>query len=272
MSWKQWSIAEEVKFDDFQNLIQDQVIQVYENSTARGSALGTAVTAGMFAHLLDTSSTEYYNGTVWLSLSNPGDITDVTAGTALTGGGTSGAVTLNVNLAAVGSSVLASPQITGTATLAAGTVTGNLVVSGTATLSADTSIGPVTSAQLGFVSGVTSNIQTQLNATQPFTQPVLGRTAAYTAVAGDANDLLYFTNSTAVTLTIPDLIAIGDRIDIIRDGAGTVTIAAGTGVTSWAGAGTAGTAVTFKMDQQHNGATVYKVAANTYRVIGKVIP
>jgi hypothetical protein len=41
-------------------------------------------------------------------------------------------------------------------------------------------------------------------------------------------------------------------------------------VTSWGGAGTAGTAVTFKIDQQYNGATIQKVAANTYRVIGKI--
>ena len=67
------------------------------------------------------------------------------------------------------------------------------------------------------------------------------------------------------------MFTIGDRIDIIRDGAGTVTIAAGTGVTSWAGAGTAGTAVTFKIDQQYNAATVIEVAANSYRVIGKII-
>jgi hypothetical protein len=41
-------------------------------------------------------------------------------------------------------------------------------------------------------------------------------------------------------------------------------------VTSWAGAGTAGTAVTFKIDQTYNAATVQKVAANTYRVVGKI--
>jgi hypothetical protein len=74
----------------------------------------------------------------------------------------------------------------------------------------------------------------------------------------------------AFTITVPDLFQIGDRIDIVRDSSGTVTIAAGTGVTTWAGAGTAGTAVAFKMDQQYNAATVLKVAANSYRVIGKI--
>jgi hypothetical protein len=95
-------------------------------------------------------------------------------------------------------------------------------------------------------------------------------TTAYTATAGNSGGLLYSTSSSAVTITIPDVYSIGDRIDVIRDGAGTVTLAAGSGVTDWAGAGTAGTAVTFKIDQQYNAATVLKVAANTYRVIGKI--
>ena len=95
-------------------------------------------------------------------------------------------------------------------------------------------------------------------------------TSAYTATAENAGGFIYSTSSSAITVTIPDVLTIGNRIDIIRDGAGTVTIAAGTGVTSWAGAGTAGTAVTFKIDQQYNAATVIEVAANTYRVIGKI--
>jgi hypothetical protein len=95
-------------------------------------------------------------------------------------------------------------------------------------------------------------------------------TTAYTAVAGDANNVIYSLATAAATITIDDIYSIGDRIDVWRDGAGTVTLAAGTGVTSWAGAGTAGTAVTFKIDQQYNAATVQKVAANTYRVVGKI--
>jgi hypothetical protein len=94
--------------------------------------------------------------------------------------------------------------------------------------------------------------------------------AAYTAVAGDANDTLVANGTAAYTITVPDILAINERIDIVRDSSGTVTIAAGTGVTTWAGAGTAGTAVTFKMDEQYNAATVLKVAANSYRVIGKI--
>ena len=95
-------------------------------------------------------------------------------------------------------------------------------------------------------------------------------TTAYTAVAGDKNNVVYSLATAAATAVIPDIFSIGDRIDFVRDGAGTVVLAAGTGVTSWAGAGTAGTAVTFKIDQQYNAATVLKVAANTYRVVGKI--
>jgi hypothetical protein len=94
--------------------------------------------------------------------------------------------------------------------------------------------------------------------------------AAYTAVAGLDNASIIVTGTAAVTVTVPDVLSVGDSLNIIRDTSGTVTIAAGTGVTSWGGAGTAGTAVTFKIDQQYNGAQVIKTAANTYRVIGKI--
>jgi hypothetical protein len=93
---------------------------------------------------------------------------------------------------------------------------------------------------------------------------------AYTATLANANGLIYASNASAQTITIPDVFETGQGFEVIRDGAGTVTLAAGTGVTSWAGAGTAGTAVAFKIDQQYNGAQVFKVAANTYRVIGKI--
>jgi hypothetical protein len=49
----------------------------------------------MVSYLKDTNLVEVYDGSGWQNFT--GDITAVTAGTALTGGGTSGAVTLNVD-------------------------------------------------------------------------------------------------------------------------------------------------------------------------------
>lgn len=105
---------------------------------------------------------------------------------------------------------------------------------------------------------------------QATVRTIAAATTLSSAVAADKNNVIYSLATAASTVVVPDLFAIGDRIDIVRDAAGTVVITAGTGVTSWAGAGTAGTAVAFRIDQQFNAATVLKVAAGTYRVIGRI--
>jgi hypothetical protein len=78
--WKDWEIGEVVEAGEFQTFIQDQVVQVYADSAARGSALGTAVAEGMASYVKDTDSFEVYDGSGWVPVSV--DAAWVTAGTA----------------------------------------------------------------------------------------------------------------------------------------------------------------------------------------------
>lgn len=202
LGYKVFTAGEVLTAANVNGYLMEQSVMVFAGTAARSSAIGTP-SAGMVSYLSDQAKLQVY-GTAWADVSSPGDITEVTAGTGLTGGGSSGAVTLNVNYAGLNSPV--------------GTVT-----------------------------------------------------AAYTAVAADNNELLVAGGTTAYTITVPDVLSIGGRLDIVRDSSGTVTIAAGTGITDWAGAGTAGTAVTFKMDQRYNAATVFKTGAGAYRIVGKIV-
>lgn len=95
------------------------------------------------------------------------------------------------------------------------------------------------------------------------------KTANYTAQASDLNTVLNVTAS--ATVTFPDVLtAVGDRIDVLRNTSGTVYLAAGSGVTSWAGAGTAGTGVQFYIHTAYAPASVIKTGSSEYRVIGQV--
>ena len=79
--------------------LQQQVTMVFANATARTTALSGVLAEGMMSYLQDTNAVEVYDGSNWVSVGNTGDITGVTAGTGLTGGGTSGTVTLTNDMA-----------------------------------------------------------------------------------------------------------------------------------------------------------------------------
>jgi hypothetical protein len=85
-----------------------QTVMRFSDAATRDTALTGVLAEGMIAYLDDTDEIVKYNGASWESISNPGDITAVTAGTALTGGGTVGDVTLNVDLDAVFANPLAN--------------------------------------------------------------------------------------------------------------------------------------------------------------------
>ena len=91
---------------------------------------------------------------------------------------------------------------------------------------------------------------------------------AYTVATDDRYKVLSFSSGSAVTVTIGTATAFqaGERIDILQDGAGIVTITRDGTATTLAGRGTAGTAYT--IGQQYDAVSVVCVGTNSYRIIG----
>jgi hypothetical protein len=96
LGYKDFTVGQVLTSAQVDGYLMQQTIMKFADASARTTALTGVLAEGMFSYLDDTNATEYYDGSAWVSISNPGDITAVTAGTGLTGGGTSGSVSLAI--------------------------------------------------------------------------------------------------------------------------------------------------------------------------------
>ena len=128
-------------------------------------------------------------------------------------------------------------------------------------------VSAVTSTELGYLDGVTSAVQTQVDSKTPKLISLNTQTGTtYTLVLGDADKLVEMNNAAANTLTVPPNSSVGfstgTQIIVVQKGAGTTTIAAGSGVTLLSKDSALG------IGGQYGAATCIKIATDTWYVIG----
>jgi len=95
MAYKLFSTGEVLTAANVNNYLMKQTVMVFADAATRTTALSGVLAEGMISYRSDAKVLEIYNGSAWVDFS--GDITGVTAGTGLTGGGTSGTVTLTLD-------------------------------------------------------------------------------------------------------------------------------------------------------------------------------
>lgn len=224
------------------------------------------------------------------------DIQGVTAGTGLSGGGTSGTVTLDVDTTVVATTsntltmsnkTLTTPVITsisnsGTITVPTGTdtlvarattdtLTNKTLTTPTITLSTTSS---TTSGRLSYDSTAKKiQVGDGSNALDYASSTLItnAQTASYTLVLADKDKLVEISNASANTVTIPTNTSVayptGTQINILQTGAGQTTISGTSGVTVNS---TGATTASPKLRAQWSSATAIKRGTDTWVVIGDI--
>ena len=84
--FKVFAVGEVLTAADVNDYLMEQSIGIFANSTARDAQI-TSPIEGQFCYLADTNVLQFYNGSAWAAYLDEGDISNVSAGTNLNGGG-----------------------------------------------------------------------------------------------------------------------------------------------------------------------------------------
>jgi hypothetical protein len=135
LGFKTFTTGEVLSAADVNGYLMQGVL-VFASAAARNAAI-TSPQEGQFAFTKDTNGLWYYDGAAWVASGATGDIEGVTAGVGISGGGTSGTVTITNDMATT---------ITASGDIVVGTGSGtydNLPIGTTnQILTADTTVSP----------------------------------------------------------------------------------------------------------------------------------
>jgi hypothetical protein len=228
-------------------------------------AVGAAVLSINSGNITDTRVL------VTTNIPESGDISSVTAGNGLSGGGSSGAVTLSINTAITAD--LSTAQTLTNKTLTAPIIS---TISNVGTLTLPTTTGTL-ALTTDIPAGVVTETGTQTLTNKTLTSPLinLGINAqtgtTYTTVLADNGKLVTLTNASAIAVTIPlnSSVAypVGAQINMAQLGAGQVTVSGAGGVTV---VSTGATAATPKTRAQYSTLTAVQTSTDNWLVMGDV--
>ena len=219
LGFKTFTTGEVLTANDTNGYLMQGVL-VFASSAARASAI-TSPQEGQYSYLKDTNSTEYYDGAAWIA-APIGDITGVTAGTGISGGGTSGTVTITNSMAT---------EIAAKADLIVGTGAAafdNLTVGANGTvLTADSTVSPTglkwaTPAGGGKVLQVVSGTSATLVALSSTTYTDTNVTATITPTSATSKIMVLIMFSFAISAVV-DGNSHGGFIKLFRDSTAILT-------------------------------------------------